>query len=220
MQSTLSEGYVRLGINVAEVVRIILRYVSQGDGSQEQQLTVVRQSSNTSNVYEELGQELATISSQIEPVSGGSRMQELITRIMEAVSCSENDDGIASTFFEAIESMVTNRRMNLDAFINTMVFCIKLVRRYRAASPSSWEEKSMWMIGQICELIEGAYQRYNIDGWVQEQGGWNNILTQVRTRYRNFYDYAIQPACTRQTAVTAGTIIIVTVVAFAIWYNW
>jgi len=69
---------------------------------------------------------------------------------------------------------------------------------------------------QICELMESANQRYHIDDWVEEQGGWAGVLRLVREKYQTAIDYAIE-----RWGVTVGVAgAIVGVVAFAIWYNW
>ena len=230
MQSTLREKYTRsfsAPESTASIeARIVLesaleRELSQPHHQQEQskQESILEASSNAiANVTcKELGQELVAVSTQIGEKD--SKRQEIITRIITAV-IEQNVDEISEPFFEAIESMV-NRRMNVDTFINVMVFCITLVRRYRAASLSSWQDKAIWVTEQVYELMLSAYQRYHIDDWIQQQGGWTGVLRLVRKKYQTFSDYAIGGrGFTRRNAVAAGGIVLIGAVVFAVWYNW
>lgn len=229
MQSTLREKYTRsfsapestASIEARIVFESALeRELSQQHLQQEQskQESVLEASSNASVTCKELGQELVVVSTQIGKKDG--KIQEIITRIIMAVIEQNNVDQISEPFFEAIESMV-KRRMNVDTFINVMVFCITLVRRYRAASLSSWQDKAVWVTEQVYELMVSAYQRYHIDDWIQEQGGWTGVLKLVRKKYQTFSDYAIgERGLTRRNAVAAGAIVLISAVGFAVWYNW
>ena len=229
MQSTLREKYAR-SLSAPESTasveaRIVIESALERELPQQRrkrehskQEPAIEPSSNASVTCKELGQELVVVSTQIGE-KDSLRIQEIITRIITAVT-DQNVDGISEPFFEAIESMV-NRRMNVDTFIKVMVFCITLVRRYIAASPSSWKDKAVWVTEQVYELMASAYQRYHIDDWIQEQGGWTGVLRLVRKKYQTFSDYAIGgQGSTRRNAATAGAIVVIGAVAFAVWYNW
>lgn len=230
MQSTLRERYRNRslsapGSTTSQEARIVFETAlqhaasQQQEQSQQQQSVVVNrtQSSNVSDACTELGQELVTVSTQIGERDSG--IKQIITRIVTAV-IDQNVDDISVPFFEAIESII-NRRMDIDTFVNVMVFCITLVRRYRAASLSTREDKASWVIEQVSELMASAYQRYHIDDWIQEQGGWMGVLRLVRMKYQTFTDYAIREwNFTRRQTATAGSIVIVSAVAFIVWYNW
>ena len=233
MQSTLRENYRNRSLSApggtaSSEARIILESavqhsvvtVSPNLRSQRQESVVVngQSTSNNSNVYTELGQELVAVSDQVD-----ERIKEIIRQIITRISAAVSDqdlDGISVPFFEAIESIV-KRRINIDTFINVMVFCITLVRRYRATAPSSWQDKAMWMTEQIYELMASAYQRYHIDDWIEEQGGWTGVLRLVREKYQTITDYAIGRRGSMRQNLTAGVAVtIVGVVAFTVWYNW
>jgi len=183
------------------------------------------QSVEDRNVYE-LAKELNAISDRVSDRLGEQFRQfdesiegiisEKFARISAAVF-DEDLDGISVPFFEAMESIV-KLEINVDTFINTMVFCIKLVRRYRKTSPTTFQDKAMWMTEQICELMESAYQRYRIGDWIEEQGGWPGVLRLVRKKYQTITDYGERWGVNRVTVGVAGAI--VGVVAIAIWYNW
>lgn len=226
MQSTLREIYrsrsAPSSIALSEA-KIVLESALRQDVAVSQQrpqslhesVVVNGQStSNISNVCTELGQELVAVSDQVD-----ERTQETVVTRIIATTNGQDPDGISKPFFEAIKSMV-KRGMNIDTFIDVMVFCITLVRRYRTASSSSWQDKMLWMTEQIYELMASAYQRYHIDQWIQEQGGWTGVLRLVRMKYQTVTDYAIGRRGSVRQNVTAGVVVIVGVVAFTIWYNW
>ena len=225
MQSTLREKYTRSHSAPESTASIEARIVFESalerelsQQHQQEQESVLEASLNASVTCKELGQELVVVSTQIDKKD--SKIQEIIKRIITAVIEQNNVDRISEPFFEAIESMV-NRRMNVDTFINVMVFCITLVRRYKDASLSSWQDKAVWVTEQVYELMVSAYQRYHIDDWIQEQGGWTGVLRLVRKKYQTFSDYAIgRRGLTRRNAGTAGAIVLISAVAFTVWYNW
>ena len=167
MQSTLREKYRTRSLSApgsteSIEARIVFESALERELPQQrrreqsqQESSVFEASPNASIACKELGQELVAVSTQIGETD--SRIQEIITRIVTAVF-DQNVDGISEPFFEAIESMV-NRRVNIDTFINVMVFCIMLVRRYRVASLSSWQDKAVWVTEQVYELMVSAYQR-------------------------------------------------------------
>ena len=228
MQSTLKASYSRSlsapGSSTDNEMRIVFesalrRSVSQQRSEQSQQETVLnRDVEALSNLHacEELGGELITVSTQID---WSEKIQEIVATIIKAVS-DQNLGGISEPFFQAVESIV-NRKVNIDTFVNVTVFCVTLVRRYKAASPSSWEHRSAWMTEQVYELMAAAYQRYQIDEWIQRKGGWAGVLRLVRKKYQTITDYATGGrGFTRQHAAIAGTVIISFGVAFTIWYYW
>lgn len=222
MQSTLRERYrsrsfsapgSTTSVEARRVFESALRHAASQHEEQSQHSIVVNGSAESSDVCTELGQELVTASSQID-----EKLQQIIKEIVTAVR--EQNVDLSRPFYEAVESII-NRKITVDTFINVMVFCITLVRRYKAESPSSWQDKAVWITEQVYELMASAYQRYHIDDWIREQGGWTGVLKLVRTKCQTFTDYAIQPVfARRQTAVAAGTIVVFGAVGLIIWYNW
>ena len=229
MQSTLKAKYSRSlsvpGNATSNETRIVFesalrRSVSQQRCEQSQQETVLvnRDVGALSNVTacEELGGELVTVSTQID---WSRKIQEIVSTIIGAVS-DQNVRGISEPFFQAVESIV-NQKVNVDTFVNVTVFCITLIRRYRAASPSSLEDRAEWLTEQVYELMEAAYRRYRIADWIKRQGGWTGVLRLVRKKYQTITDYATGgQGFTRQHAAIAGTVVVSFGVAFMIWYNW
>ena len=232
MQSALREKYRSRSVSApgstasieARVVfeSALQHELSQQQNEQSQQESILVDgdlvaSSNVSDACKELGQELVAVSTQMG--EGNSRIQGIMTRMEAALD--QNVDGISEPFFEAIESMV-NQRM-VDTFINVMTFCIKLVFRYRAASPSTPQDKAIWVTEQVYELMASAYQRYHIYEWIQEQGGWKAVLGLVREKHQTCSDYAPQGGrgfTRRNTALTVGAAFILGAVALGVWYNW
>lgn len=231
MQSTLREKYRSRSLSAPEsttsqeakiVFESALKHAvrqQQVESTQQAVLhAVVNEGESVKEACAELGQELVTVSTQIGE-SRDSKVVEIITRIIQAAG-NQSVDEISTPFFEAIESIV-NQRITIDTFVNVMVFCITLVRSYRDASPSSWEDKAVWITEQVSSLMAAAYQRYHIDDWIQEQGGWTGVLRLVRKKYQTFTDYATGgQGFTRRQAVTAGAGVICIITVAAIWYNW
>ena len=229
MQATFKEKFERSlsapGNIVSTEARIVLdsalQHAAQPRQRKHSQSVVVNgdSSSSVSNVCTELGQELVAVSAQIGPQKDDTKIQKIITKITAAIF-EQDVDGISKPFFDALDSIV-NKKIDTDTFVNLMVFCIKLVRSYKAASLNSWEDKAAWITEQLYGLIATAYQRYHIDNWIQEQGGWSGVLQLVRTKFQTFTDYAIGGrGLTRKRAATAGVIIVFSAAALFIWYNW
>ena len=228
MQSTLREKYRSRSLSAPESttsqeVKIVFESALQHAVQQQQvestqQAVVVNEGESVKEACTELGQELVTVSTQIGE-SRDNKILEIITRIIKAAG-NQSVDEISTPFFEAIESII-NRRITIDTFVNVMVFCITLVRNYRDASPSSWEDKVVWITEKVSSLMATAYQRYHIDDWIQEQGGWTGVLRLVRKKYQTFTDYATGGRrFTRRQAVAASAGVISIIAVVAIWYNW
>lgn len=224
MQSTLRERYTR-SFSAPEsttskeariVIETALQHAQREQSHRQPVLNGASSVSSESETCKELGQELIGVSSQIGERKN-SKIQEIITKIVTAVT-NEDVGGISEPFFEAVESII-NRKVDVDTFINVMVFCITLVRRYRATSPSNMQDRAVWMTEQVYELMTFAYQRYRINDWIQEQGGWKGVLRLVRMRYQTFTDYATQRLVSNSGA-TAGAVVLIGTVAFIVWYNW
>ena len=228
MQSTLREKYSR-SLSAPEsitsqeaklVFKSALQHAVRQYQEESTQQTVVVNESEAVEAYTELGQELVAVSTQIGE-NRDSKIKEIITRIYAAVS-HQSIDEVSTPFFEAIESMV-NREITVDTFVNVMVFCITLVRSYRNASPTSWEDRTVWIAQQVSILMAAAYQRYHIDDWIQEQGGWTGVLRLVRKKYQTVTDYATGGrgfTTGQKVAAGAGVAGIAGIIALvAIWYN-
>ena len=227
MQSTLRQKYSR-SLSAPEsatsqeakiVFESALRHaVRQHQEESTQQAVVVNKAESVKEACTELGQELVAVSTQIGE-SRNSKIQEIITRIYAAVG-HQSVDEVSTFFFEAIESMV-NRKITIDTFVNVMIFCITLVRSYKNASPSSWEDRAVWIVQQVSTLMAAAYQRYHIDDWIQEQGGWTGVLRLVRQKYQTVTDYATRGrGFTTGKKIAAGAGVTGIIALVAIWYNW
>ena len=233
MQETLRERFENRSLSApgsivsTEARRVLESALQHGaeprQSENSQSLVVNGESSSAIDVYTELGQELVAVSTQLQiGVQDDSRIQEIISRLIAAV-VDQDVAEISEPFFDALDSIVLNKKITTDTFINLMIFCIRLIRRYKAESLSSnWKGKAVWITEQIYELIATAYQRYQIDAWIQRQGGWSGVLQLVRTKFQTFTDYAIQGRgfTKKAGAATAGAFVILGAAAFIVWYNW
>ena len=165
----------------------------------------------------EVAQELNEISRLVEKELRNENQTfiQQVRRILAAIRYQ--DAAIWEPFFEALESMV-NREVHIKTFVNFTAFGVALVRRYKEESPDS---PTNWIIDLVAELMVSAYERYNIDNWIQEQGGWKGVLRLIRNKCQTVVDYI--PArrgmgSWRQAAVTGAGVICLIAVGAAIWH--
>lgn len=165
----------------------------------------------------EVGQELRELSGLIERELQGEN-QSFINQIITILTAIRNQDAtIWEPFFKALENMIS-RQVCTKTFVNFTAFGIALVRRYHDESPNS---SIHWVIDIVAELVSSAYERYHIDEWIQEQGGWRGVLQLVRNKYQSFVDYVPVPRgleLWRQIAVTSGVAIGAIAVGAGVWY--
>lgn len=162
----------------------------------------------------EVGKELKDLSGIIErELQGENRrlIEEVVRRILTAII--RNHDITWELLFEAIESLFTKE------LVDFTVFGIALVRRYKDELPNSLTN---WVIDIVAGLMASAYERYHINEWIQEQGGWRGVLQLIRNKYQTFAEYVPVPrglGSWRQTAVAAGGVLIgVITVGAGVWY--
>ena len=165
----------------------------------------------------EVGQELSNLSGLIEKELQGEN-QSFIVQVRNILTAIRNQDiTIWEPFFKAVETLIS-RQVCTKTFINFTVFGIALVRRYNDESPNSSID---WVIDVVAELVSTAYERYHINEWIQEQGGWRGVLQLVRNTYQSFVDYVPVPRglnSWRQIAVTGGVAIGAIAVGAGVWY--
>lgn len=165
----------------------------------------------------EVGQELRELSGLIERELQGEN-QTFIEQVRHILTAIRNQDTtIWEPFFKAVENMIS-KQVCTKTFVNFTAFGIALVRRYNEESPSN---SIHWVIDIVTELVSSAYERYHIDEWIQEQGGWRGVLQLVRNKYQSFVDYVPVPRgfeLWRQIAVTGGVAIGAIAVGAGVWY--
>lgn len=175
------------------------------------------------NVHEDttactqVGKELSELSGLIERELQGDN-QGFIEQVRNILAAIRNQDiTIWEPFFKAVENLIS-RQVCTKTFVNFTVFGIALVRRYNDESPNS---SINWVIDVVAELVSTAYERYHIDEWIQEQGGWRGVLQLVRNTYQSFVDYVPVPRglnSWRQIAATGGVAIGAIAFGAGVWY--
>lgn len=164
----------------------------------------------------EVGQELSELSGLIEK----EWQRENWTFIENIYSAIQNQDADAlrEAFFEALDDMITGQ-VCTKIFVNFTVFSIILARFYEQDSSNC---STNGVINLVAKLMTLAYERYHINEWIQEQGGWTGVLKLVRNQYQTFVDGCVLIprglGSWRQIAMAGGVTIGAIAVGAGIWY--
>ena len=133
------------------------------------------------------------------------------------IAIRNQDITIWEPFFIATENMIT-RQICMKMFVNFTAFVIALFRRYKNESPKS---SVNWATDVVAEMVSSAYERYHINEWIQEQGGWRGVLQLVRNEYQSFVDCVPVPRglvwWSRQVVVKVGVAISAIVIGVGDW---